>query len=226
MTPNRPDPAPALFEGDGAIGFDEQAALAHVRASDPMFARLIDAVGPFDMQLQATQTTFGALLEAIVYQQLTGRAAAAIFARVSALAPRSKGSPTAAQILRTSDDDLRAAGLSRAKVLAVHDLARKAVDREIPTIAQAHNMDDDAIVERLTMVRGIGRWTAEMFLIFRLGRPDVLPVDDYGIRKGFAVAFKKRTLPEPKDVARRGERWRPYRTVASWYLWRAAEQGR
>jgi len=130
------------------------------------------------------------------------------------------------QILRTSDDDLRGAGLSRAKVLAVHDLARKAVDGEIPTIAQAHNMDDDALVEHLTMVRGIGRWTAEMFLIFRLGRPDVLPVDDYGIRKGFAAAFKKRALPDPKDVARRGERWRPYRTVASWYLWRAAEQGR
>jgi 3-methyladenine DNA glycosylase/8-oxoguanine DNA glycosylase len=176
------------------------------------------------MPLETTQTTFGALLEAIVYQQLNGKAAAAIFARVSAVAPRSKGGPTAARILRTSDEELRAAGLSRNKVLAVRDLAAKAVDGEIPTTAQAQTMDDDAIVERLTCVRGIGRWTAEMFLIFRLGRPDVLPVDDYGIRKGFAIAFRKRTLPDRKDVARRGERWRPYRTVASWYLWRAAEQ--
>jgi 3-methyladenine DNA glycosylase/8-oxoguanine DNA glycosylase len=223
VTPKQPGAAPALFEGDGAIGFDEKLAVEHVRASDAVLARLIDAVGPFDMQLQATQSTFGALLEAIVYQQLNGKAAAAIFARVSALSPRSRGGPTAAGILRTSDDDLRGAGLSRAKVLAVHDLARKAVDGDIPTIAQAHKMDDDALVERLTMVRGIGRWTAEMFLIFRLGRPDVLPIDDYGIRKGYAVAFKKRALPDPKDVARRGERWRPYRTVASWYLWRAAE---
>src|SRR5580765_3762610 len=213
----------ALFDGDGAFGFDPGVAVAHVRASGTALARVIDAVGPFGMQLKKTPSLFGALAEAIVYQQLNGRAAATIFGRVCALFPRAHGGPTAEQILGASDDKLRGAGLSRGKLLSLRDLARRSVAGEIPTLAEAGRMTDDAIVERLTEVRGIGRWTVEMLLIFRLGRPDVLPADDYGIRKGFMVVRKKRELPPPKDVIEHGGRWKPYRTVASWYLWRAAE---
>jgi methylated-DNA-[protein]-cysteine S-methyltransferase len=215
-----------LFEGDGAYGFDAAAAVAHVRASDEALARVIDTVGPFRMQLQRAPSLFGALAEAIVYQQLHARAAATIFGLVCALFPRAHAGPTAEQILRVSDEKLRGAGLSRSKLLSLKDLARKAAGGAIPSLAEAHRLDDETIIERLTEVRGIGRWTAEMFLIFRLGRPDVLPADDYGIRQGFATVFKKRELPARKDLEKRGERWKPYRTVASWYLWRAAEMAK
>jgi methylated-DNA-[protein]-cysteine S-methyltransferase len=214
---------PALFDGDGALGFDPKVAVEHVRASDAALARIIDTVGPFRMELKKTPSIFVALAEAIVYQQLTGKAAATIFARVCALFPHAHEGPAAAQILRTSDEKLRAAGLSRPKVLALRDLARRAKDGEIPALADVQRMEDAAIIERLTEVRGIGQWTVEMLLIFRLGRPDVLPADDYGIRKGFAIAFKKRELPARQDIEKRGARWKPYRTVASWYLWRAVE---
>jgi O-6-methylguanine DNA methyltransferase len=212
-----------LFDGDGAFGFDPHLAVEHVRASDPALARVIDAVGPFALQLKQSPSLFGALAEAIVYQQLTAKAAATIFARLCALFPRARAGPTPAHILRASDAQLRAAGLSRAKLLALRDLARRAADGEIPTLAEVQRMDDAAIIERLTTVRGIGRWTVEMLLIFRLGRPDVLPADDYGIRKGFAIACKSRELPTRQVLEKRGARWQPYRTVASWYLWRAVE---
>ena len=216
--------ASAASEGD--MSFDSKAAVQHLRASDPVLARLVDAVGPFRMQRNKAASIFMALAQAIVYQQLNGKAAAAIFARVRALFPRAHEGPTPEQILRTSDQKLRAAGLSRSKLLSLRDLARKAADGEIPTLAEIHRMEDEAIIERLNEVRGIGRWTVEMLLIFRLGRPDVLPSDDYGIRKGFAIAFKKRELPSRQQVERRGARWKPYRTVASWYLWRAAERAK
>jgi O-6-methylguanine DNA methyltransferase len=222
----RANRAMALFDGDGALGFDPAVAVEHVRASDAALARLIDAVGPFRMRLAKTPSLFGALAEAIVYQQLTAKAAATIFARVRALFPRAHEGPTAEQILRVSDERLRAAGLSRSKLLSLRDLAQRAVAGDIPTLAEVHRMEDAAIIERLTGVRGIGRWTVEMLLIFRLGRPDVLPADDYGIRKGFAIAFKKRDLPARKDLERRGARWKPYRTVASWYLWRAVDSAK
>jgi len=215
---------PGRSEDDGALGFDPGAAVQHLQASDPALARVIDAVGHFIMPLKRTPSVFVALAEAIVYQQLSGRAAATIFGRVCALFPRAHEGPTAEQILRTSDARLRAAGLSRPKLLALRDLARRAKGGEIPSLAEIRGMDDEAIIARLSEVHGIGRWTVEMLLIFRLGRPDVLPAYDYGIRKGFAIAFRKRTLPVPDDVVRRGERWKPYRTVASWYLWRAVEQ--
>jgi methylated-DNA-[protein]-cysteine S-methyltransferase len=214
------------FDGDGKLGFDPRAAVDHLRASDPALARLIDAVGPFRLRLHNTSSVFGALAEAIVYQQLTGRAAATIFARVCALFPRGSESLGARRLLRASDEKLRGAGLSRAKVLSLRDLARRVEDGELPTLAEARAMEDHEVVSRLTEVRGVGRWTAEMFLIFRLGRPDVLPLDDYGVRKGFAVAFRKRALPTREALERRGIRWKPYRTVASWYLWRAAERSR
>jgi O-6-methylguanine DNA methyltransferase len=215
---------PTLFDGDGVFGFDPPEALAHLQGADPMLGRLIDSVGAFGMQLKKTPSIFVALTESIIYQQLHGKAAASIFARVCALFPNAHHGPTAEQILRTSDERLRGAGLSRGKLLALRDLAQRAMDGTLPTLAEVHRLDDEAIIERLTQVRGIGRWTAEMLLIFRLGRPDVLPVDDYGIRKGFAVAFRKREMPTREVVTRRGERWKPYRTVASWYLWRAAER--
>ena len=216
--------ASAPLASEAGLGFDPVFALEHLRVSDSRLARLIDVVGPFRLQVEKAPSLFLALAEAIVYQQLTAKAAATIFGRVRALFPRAHEAPTARQILRASDERLRGAGLSRPKLLALRDLARRDAAGEIPSLAELQGMEDEAIVERLTPVRGIGRWTVEMLLIFRLGRPDVLPADDYGIRKGFAVAFGKRAFPSRRDIELRGERWRPYRTVASWYLWRAAER--
>jgi methylated-DNA-[protein]-cysteine S-methyltransferase len=211
---------------DGAFGFDPEIAIRHLRESDAALARIIDAVGPFRMELKKTPSIFVALAESIVHQQLNGKAAATIFGRVCALFPRGVGGPTPRHILAASDEQLRGAGLSRPKLLALRDLAARSRDGKIPTLEEAHRMENEAIILRLTEVRGIGQWTVEMLLMFRLGRPDVLPVDDYGIRQGFAVAFKKRELPGRKDLEKRGARWRPYRTVASWYLWRALELGK
>jgi len=207
-----------------SLGFDPSLAVSHLRASDAALARLIDAVGPCRLEIKTTPSLFAALAEAIVYQQLTGKAAATIFARLCALFPNAHDGPSAAQIVRAPDDTLRSAGLSGPKLRALRDLAQRSIDGAIPTLAEVHGMEDSAIVERLTQVRGIGRWTVEMLLIFRLGRPDVLPVDDYGIRKGFALAFKTRELPTRQDLEKRGARWAPYRTVASWYLWRAVDR--
>jgi 3-methyladenine DNA glycosylase/8-oxoguanine DNA glycosylase len=204
------------------LGFEPATAVEHLRASDASLARVIDSVGPFRLQLIGASSIFGALAQAIVYQQLNGKAAAAIFARFCALFPGTD--PTAELVLAISEEELRGAGLSRSKLLSLRDLAGKTVSGEIPTLAEIRLMEDDAIIERLTSVRGIGRWTVEMLLIFRLGRPDVLPADDYGIRKGFARAYTQGELPARKDVEAYGARWKPYRTVASWYLWRLAEQ--
>jgi methylated-DNA-[protein]-cysteine S-methyltransferase len=216
--------ASALFSGQAAaLGFDPGLAVEHLRAADPALARVIDAVGPFSMRLDRTSSLFMALAQAIVYQQLNGKAAAAIFGRVRALFPRAPEGPSALQILRASDEKLRAAGLSRSKLLSLRDLAQKTRDGQIPPLDAIHLMDDHEIIECLTTVRGIGRWTVEMLLMFRLGRPDVLPADDYGIRKAFATTFGKRALPERKALEKHGARWKPYRTVASWYLWRALE---
>jgi 3-methyladenine DNA glycosylase/8-oxoguanine DNA glycosylase len=205
------------------LGFDPRHAVEHLEASDATLARVIAEIGPFRLELNPAATIFAALAKAIVYQQLTGRAAATIFARVLALFPGNPESPTPEQLLNASDEQLRGAGLSRSKLLSLRDLARKSASGELPTLAEVHDMTDEAIIERLTEVRGIGRWTAEMLLIFRLGRPDVLPADDYGVLKGFAIAYD-RELPSRKDLEAYGLRWKPYRTVASWYLWRAVER--
>jgi methylated-DNA-[protein]-cysteine S-methyltransferase len=212
-----------LLADDGALGFDALAAVAHLRAADPALGRVIAGARPFELRLKRTPSVFVALAEAIVHQQLSGKAAETIFARVCALFPTPHRGPTAEQILRVSEAKLRGAGLSGPKLLSLRDLARRAAAGEIPSLAEVRQMEDEAIVERLTRVRGIGRWTVEMLLIFRLGRPDVLPLDDLGIRKGFALALGRRALPSREDLERRGERWKPYRTVASWYLWRALE---
>jgi 3-methyladenine DNA glycosylase/8-oxoguanine DNA glycosylase len=204
------------------LGFEPAAAVEHLRAADASLARVIDVVGPFRLQLIEAPSIFAALAQAIIYQQLNGKAAAAIFARFLALFPGAN--PTAEQVLAASEDELRSAGLSRSKLLSLRDLAGKTVGAEIPTLAEIRRMEDQAIIESLTHVRGIGRWTVEMLLIFRLGRPDVLPADDYGIRKGFALAYDRGELPARKDVETYGVRWKPYRTAASWYLWRLVEQ--
>jgi DNA-3-methyladenine glycosylase II len=165
---------------------------------------------------------FDALAESIAYQQLTGKAAATIFGRVRALYPKRKWLDPK-QLLATPDETLRAAGLSRAKTAALKDLAAKTIDGTVPSGRALLRMTDDEIITRLTTVRGIGRWTVEMLLLFDLGRPDVWPVDDYGVRKGFAKTFRRRKLPTPKQLMKFGEKWRPYRSVAAWYFWRALD---
>ena len=205
------------------FGFDPGKAVRHLKAADPALGEIIAAIGPFAMQLKASRSLFGALAEAIVYQQLSNKAAATIYGRVEALFPRAKDGFTPRHILGASDEALRGCGLSQAKVLAVQDLARRVHGGELPTLEQAQALGDEELIERLVAVRGIGRWSAEMFLMFRLGRPDVLPLDDYSLRKAYAKAFAKRALPTPQALARHGEKWRPYRTVASWYLWRTLE---
>jgi len=202
-----------------AFDFDPRAAVSHLRKADLALAEVIGTIGPFAMQLKASRSLFGALAEAIVYQQLSNKAAATIYGRIEALYPRARLGFTPAHIRRTADETLRGVGLSRAKVLALRDLGEKVATRQLPTLDEARLLDDGALIERLVKVRGIGRWSAEMFLMFRLGRPDVLPVDDYSLRKAYATAFRKRRLPTPDALSKAGEKWRPFRTVASWYLW-------
>ncbi|MBX3231112.1 MAG: methylated-DNA--[protein]-cysteine S-methyltransferase [Labilithrix sp.] len=216
-----PKSARLLFDAP-ALPFDAKAALAHLTSADPVLGAHIASID-FALTLEPSEGTFDALAKAIVYQQLNGRAAATIFGRVRALFPKNKLDPR--RVLALDEAELRRAGLSASKLAALRDLATRAERGEIPTLAELAKMEDDAIVEVLTLVRGIGRWTVEMLLLFRLGRPDVFPIGDYGIKKGYARLFhpKKRRdeLPDVAAMVRRAERWKPYRSVASWYLWRA-----
>ncbi|MEO8227977.1 MAG: DNA-3-methyladenine glycosylase 2 family protein [Gemmatimonadota bacterium] len=179
-------------------------------------------VGPFALRPRVTQTMFGALFESIVYQQLSGKAAATILERTRRLF-LPKRFPTPQDILDAPEPLLRSAGLSGAKAASLKDLARHTIDGTVPTLARVRRMPDAEVVERLTTVRGIGVWTVEMLLMFRLGRPDVLPVGDLGVRKGFARVYRWKEMPAPLALAEYGERWRPFRSVASWYMWRALE---
>jgi DNA-3-methyladenine glycosylase II len=218
------------------LPYDPVEAAAALSAVDPKLAKLIARVGPPTFRLAANQSPFEALTEAIIYQQLHGRAAAAIHARLIAgfqpMPTLSPIHPTPEQILDVPTQELRAAGLSAAKTLALRDLAAKTLDGTVPTLAKIRRMSDDAIIDHLTQVRGIGKWTVEMMLIFRLGRADVYPTSDYGVRKGFALTFQglKPTtkvtpdlLAKPADMDRRAKKWTPWRSVASWYLWRACD---
>ena len=200
--------------------FRPARAVAHLKAADPALAAIIETVGPFRMELKASRSLFGALAEAIVYQQLSNKASATIYGRVEALYPRATAGFTPRHILATPDEKLRGCGLSRAKILAVQDLAGGVAGGELPTMEEAETLADAELIERLVKVRGIGRWSAEMFLMFHLGRPDVLPLDDYSLRKAYAKAYRKRALPSPQALEKAGEKWRPYRSVACWYLWR------
>jgi 3-methyladenine DNA glycosylase/8-oxoguanine DNA glycosylase len=207
-----------------ALSFDAEAAIAHLTDRDAKLGALIAKVGPLALVTETARSTFEALARAIVYQQLHGKAAATIFARLGALFPRGRLRPEA--LLALEEAALRGAGLSRNKMLALRDLAARTLDGTVPHVRRLHTMTDEDIVTQLAEVRGIGRWTVEMLLIFRLGRPDVLPVHDYGVRHGFKLAYRKRALPTPKELARHGEKWRPFRTAASWYLWRAVDLAR
>lgn len=204
------------------LTYDPELACRHLSEADPRLGELIAWAGPFTMRPVPTQSLFAALVEAIVYQQLSGKAAETILGRVVAIY-RPRRFPRPEDILDTPHARLRAAGLSNAKALAVLDLAARTLDGTVPRMAQVRRMSDDEIIERLTRVRGVGRWTVEMLLLFRLGRPDVLPLGDLGVRKGFARTFSRRVLSDPAVMSRRAERWRPYRSVASWYLWRALD---
>jgi len=192
-------------------------------ASDPRLATLIERSRRYDITPAVSIRPFDALAESIAYQQLNGKAAATIWARVRALYPKTKWLDPA-KVLATPDEKLRAAGLSWSKTAAIKDLAAKILDGTVPSGRALLRMSDDEIIARLTQVRGIGRWTVEMLLLFDLGRPDVWPVDDYGVRKGFAKTIRKQKLPTPKQLMKHGEKWRPYRSIAAWYFWRALDQ--
>jgi DNA-3-methyladenine glycosylase II len=212
------------------VRYDAVVARQELAAADPKLAALIERVGPFALRVQSTHSPFEALLEAILHQQLHANAARAILGRL--LAGFGDLHPRPEQLLAAPEDMLRAAGLSKGKLLSLRDLAAKTLDGTVPSLAAIRRLPDAEIIERLAQVRGIGTWTAEMLLIFRLGRPDVFPVTDYGIRKGFLLTFGKvnagkpitlAMLPKPEAMERRAKRWRPWRSVASWYLWRACE---
>ncbi len=244
--------------------YDTVAAISALSAADPKLARLIERTGPFTLKLATTTSPFEALLESIIYQQLHGKAAAAIHAKLlrsfaepphpdqipdlARTIPGAPGStapsstlgssgplhphPTAQHILDAPNEQLRAAGLSHNKALSLRDLAAKTLDGTVPTLARIRRMADGDIIDHLTQVRGIGEWTVQMFLIFRLGRPDVLPTNDYGVRKGFALTFTglkpaakvtAADLPTPELMQKRAKKWHPWCSVASWYLWRACD---
>ena len=199
--------------------------MTHLCRIDPVMKRVIGEVGPYALLPRVKRSPFESLARAIAYQQLHDKAAESILKRFIALFP-GRRFPRPADLLAVAPEIIRSTGFSRAKIAALHDLAAKAMDGTVPTTAVIQRLDDDAIVERLIAVRGIGRWTVEMLLIFQLGRPDVLPVDDFGVRNGFRIAYKRRAMPTPKELMRYGERWRPYRTAAAWYLWRAADRAK
>jgi DNA-3-methyladenine glycosylase II len=197
----------------------------HLSKVDPVMRRLIEEIGPFTLKPRVRRSPFESLARAIAYQQLHDKAAESILKRFIALFP-GRRFPRPDQLLATNMSSIRRAGFSRPKIQALRDLATKTLDGTVPTSRIINKLDDEAIIERLTEVRGIGRWTVEMLLIFQLGRPDVLPVDDFGVRNGFRIAYGRRAMPTSKQVLRFGQRWRPYRTAASWYLWRAADRNK
>lgn len=205
-------------EKDGFL-YDPDEAVRYLSAVDATLGSLIKRVGSFNMQLRHMHNPFEALARNIIYQQLHGNAAAAIHGRVLALFEKKRLYPQ--DILDASEESLRGAGLSGAKLAALKDLAAKTLDGTVPTLAKLRRLSDEEIIAHLTEVRGIGRWTVEMLLMSRLGRPDVLPVGDFAVRKGFQLTYDLEEMPKPRALAEYGERWRPFRSVASWYMWQA-----
>jgi DNA-3-methyladenine glycosylase II len=219
-----------MDKGLRQVRYDVALALQQLSTVDEKLGALIERVGPFALRVKSTHSPFEALLEAILYQQLHANAARAILSRLLALFGDLHPQPE--QLLAMPDEMLRAAGLSQGKLLSLRDLAAKTLDGTVPSLDVIRRLSDQEIVERLSEVRGIGTWTAEMLLIFRLGRPDVFPGSDYGIRKGYLLTFGKvkagkpitlEMLPKAEQMERRVARWKPWRSVASWYLWRACE---
>ncbi len=194
--------------------------------ADPVLANLVRAAGQFTHVPNEEHTPFHTLARAIAHQQLNGTAAESIFGRFCGL--YSSGEQAVALleaelVLDTPDEKLRACGLSFAKIASIKDLAAKTIDGTVPPYEILHTLENEEIIERITQVRGIGRWTVEMMLMFRLGRPDVLPVDDFGVRNGFRLAYGLRGMPTTRALAEYGARWAPFRSVAAWYLWRAVD---
>ncbi len=204
------------------IPYDPAVAVAHLRAADPVLARVIARVGPFALWLHPARTLFEALLRSVVYQQLHGRAAATIHGRVLTVL-RTHGGVTPAALAAAPEAELRGAGLSRAKLAALRDLAAKCADGTVPALRAAARLADDDLVGRLTQVRGIGPWTVHMLLIFTLGRPDVMPTGDFAIRLAFGRLYRKRGAPPPAAILRHARCRQPWRSVASWYLWRSLD---
>ena len=199
-------------------------ALRHLRR-DRKFAALIRRVGPPRLGIERRRSPYEALMRAIAHQQLHGRAAQAILARFEALYP-ADGFPPPELVLASSEIELRACGFSGSKIAAMRAICTAALDGTVPTRRDSRRWSDEALIERLTSIRGVGRWTVEMLLIFTLGRPDVLPVDDFGVRDGYRVLHGLEAQPKPKALAEIGLAWSPYRSIAAWYLWRASEEGK
>src|SRR5262249_46603164 len=195
----------------------------HLKRVDPRLARIIEAVGAYRLQLRTEGSHFQALARAIVFQQLSGKAAGTIFGRFSALFPADEG-PAPATVLASSDEQLRSVGLSRQKIAYLKDLSTRVLSGDLP-LDSVESMDDNDLIAHLVQVKGIGRWTAQMFLMFRLGRPDVLPELDLGIQNAIKRAYRMRKRPTPKQVKKIGARWSPHSSVACWYLWRSLENG-
>jgi DNA-3-methyladenine glycosylase II len=200
-------------------------AYAHLARNCKVMSRLIRAHGPCTIVPESGRSPFQSLVTAVAHQQLNGTAAETILKRFRALFP-GKRFPSAARLATVSDEDLRSSGFSWAKIAAIRDIAAKTMDGTVPNSRAITRMPDAEIIERLVQVRGVGRWTVEMLLIFKLGRPDVLPADDFGVRNGLRLAFGLAEMPKPKEVLAHGERWRPHGTTAAWYLWRAADAAR
>jgi len=201
------------------------SAASHLRKVDPILRAVIRRHGPCRVEPQTHYPPYEALVRAVAYQQLNGRAAETILGRFIALFP-DRRFPEPADILAASDAKLRESGFSRAKIAAIRDIAEKTLAGVVPTRRSALRMTDEELIERLTAVRGVGRWTVEMLLIFNFGRPDVLPADDYGVRAGFKIAYRRRELPSPQQLLAYGERWRPFRSAATCYMWRVLQEAK
>lgn len=194
----------------------------YLSETDPIMRRLIQAHGPCALEPETRRSPFQSLVLAVAHQQLHANAANNILGRFKKLFPGRKF-PRPEDLASVTDEQVRACGFSFAKIRAIRDIAEKTMSGVVPSGREIVKLPDEEIILRLTEVRGVGRWTVEMLLIFQLGRPDVLPVDDFGVRNGFRVAYKKRSMPKPRELLKFGERWRPHATTAAWYLWRAAD---
>ena len=198
------------------------AAIKHLSAADPVMRKLIAEIGACKLEHEPRRSPFQSLVQAVAHQQLNGTAANTILTRFIKLFPKRKF-PRPEDLASVTDEQIRACGFSFSKIAAIRDIAAKTLDGTIPSSRKIEKLSDEEIIARLTPARGVGRWTVEMLLIFQLGRADVLPVDDFGVRNGFRLAYKKREMPKPKDLLKFGQRWRPHGTTAAWYLWRAAD---
>jgi DNA-3-methyladenine glycosylase II len=198
------------------------AAHKHLSKNDPVMKLLIREHGICDLAPEKRRSPFQSLVQAVAHQQLNGTAANTILSRFKKLFPGRKF-PRAEDLAKVTDAQIRACGFSFAKIKSIRDIAEKTLNGIVPTSRQIVKLSDDEIIARLTEVRGVGRWTVEMLLIFQLGRKDVLPVGDFGVRTGFRIAYKKREMPQPKALLAFGEKWKPHRTTAAWFLWCVAD---